>query len=45
MPHLILAMGGIRLQVSEEHQENALRLIADVEAAAPVSDTFPPMMG
>jgi hypothetical protein len=42
MPHLILAMGGIRLQVSEEHAETAGRLIADFNAATPGSDTFPP---
>jgi len=42
MPHLILAMGGIRLQVPEDHEETALALIADFEAAAGGNDTFPP---
>lgn len=42
MPHLILAMGGIKLQVPEEHEETARRLIADFEAAAGGHDTFPP---
>jgi len=42
MPHLILAMGGIRVQVSDEHEENARRLVADFDAATPGSDTFPP---
>lgn len=42
MPHLILAMGGIRVQVPEEHEENARKLIADFEASGPASDTFPP---
>jgi hypothetical protein len=42
MPHLILAMGGIKLQVSEDHEENARALIADFEASAGGNDTFPP---
>jgi hypothetical protein len=42
MPHLILAMGGIRVQVPEEHVDNARQLIHDVDAAAPGGDTFPP---
>jgi hypothetical protein len=42
MPHLILAMGGIRVQVPEEHGENARQLIADFEAKAGGHDTFPP---
>lgn len=42
MPHLILAMGGIGVQVPEEHEENARKLIADFEAAAGGNDTFPP---
>jgi hypothetical protein len=41
MPHLILAMGGVRVQVPEEHEETARKLIADFEAAAPGGDTFP----
>jgi hypothetical protein len=45
MPHLILAMGGIRLQVPEEHADSARRLIADFNAAAPGGDTFPPAAG
>jgi len=42
MPHLILAMGGIRLQVRQEDEETAKQLIAEFNAAAPGSDTFPP---
>jgi Putative prokaryotic signal transducing protein len=42
MPHLILAMGGIRVQVPEEHEENARALIADFETKAGGNDTFPP---
>lgn len=42
MPHLILAMGGIRVQVPEEHEENARKLVADFEASGPGGDTFPP---
>lgn len=42
MPHLILAMGGIRVQVAAEHAENARLLIQAFNAATPGSDTFPP---
>jgi hypothetical protein len=42
MPHLILAMGGVHVQVPEEHSEAARKLIADFDAATPGSDTFPP---
>jgi hypothetical protein len=42
MPHLILAMGGLHVQVPEEHEETARRLVADFNAATPGSDTFPP---
>jgi hypothetical protein len=42
MPHLILAMGGIRVQVPGEHEETARALIADFEASAGGHDTFPP---
>jgi hypothetical protein len=42
MPHLILAMGGIPIQVPEEHEAAARALIAAFEAAAPGGDTFPP---
>lgn len=42
MPHLILAMGSIRLQVPEEHEETARQLVAGFEAATPGHDTFPP---
>lgn len=42
LPHLILAMGGIKLQVPDEHEETALQLIADFNASAPGGDTFPP---
>ncbi len=42
MPHLILAMGGIRVQVPREYEESAKRLVADFDAATPGSDTFPP---
>jgi hypothetical protein len=42
MPHLILAMGGIRVQVPEEQEEAAKQLITDFNAVAPGSDTFPP---
>ena len=42
MPHLILAMGGIRVQVPEEHEETARQLVADFEASGPGGDTFPP---
>lgn len=42
MPHLILAMGGIRLQVPDEHEETALQLIAEFNASSPGGDTFPP---
>lgn len=42
MPHLILAMGGIRVQVPEEHEETARKLIADFETTAGGHDTFPP---
>jgi hypothetical protein len=45
MPHLILAMGGIRVQVAEEHEENARKLVYDFNAATPGSDTFPPTIG
>lgn len=42
MPHLILAMGGIQLQVPDEHEEAARSLIDDFNASAPGGDTFPP---
>jgi hypothetical protein len=42
MPHLILAMGGVRVQVPEEQVETAQRLIAEFNAANPGGDTFPP---
>ncbi len=42
MPHLILAMGGIQLQVPEEHEESARKLIADFNATTGDNDTFPP---
>lgn len=42
MPHLILAMGGIRVQVPEADAETARKLVADFEAATPGSDQFPP---
>jgi hypothetical protein len=42
MPHLILAMGGIHVQVPEEHEAAARKLVADFDAATPGSDTFPP---
>ncbi|MDF3058808.1 MAG: putative prokaryotic signal transducing protein [Rariglobus sp.] len=44
MPHLILAMGGLHVQVPEEHEETARRLVADFNAATPGSDTFPPTL-
>ncbi len=42
MPHLILAMGGIRVQVPDEHEETARRLVEGFDAATPGSDLFPP---
>jgi len=42
MPHLILAMGGIQIQVAEENEETARQLIENFNAATPDSDTFPP---
>lgn len=42
MPHLILAMGGIRVQVPEEHEIAARQIIADLAATSPSGDTFPP---
>jgi len=42
MPHLILAMGGVRVQVPEEHEETARKLVEDFNTATPGSDTFPP---
>ena len=42
MPHLILAMGGIRVQVPDEHEAAARQIIADLAATSPASDTFPP---
>lgn len=42
MPHLILAMGGVRVQVPDEHEEIARKLVADFEASGPSGDTFPP---
>lgn len=43
MPHLILAMGGIRVQVAEAHEEEARKLIDDFNNAAGADgDTFPP---
>lgn len=41
MPHLILAMGGVPLQVPDEHEESARRLIAEFDAAGPADDAFP----
>jgi hypothetical protein len=44
MPHLILAMGGIQLQVAEENEETARKLIADFNATSGDNDTFPPVI-
>jgi hypothetical protein len=44
MPHLILAMGGLHVQVAEEHEESARHLVADFDAASPGGDTFPPAL-
>ncbi len=44
MPHLILAMGGIQVQVPEGYEESAKRLIADFDATTSGNDTFPPMV-
>ncbi|MFA6962785.1 MAG: DUF2007 domain-containing protein [Opitutaceae bacterium] len=42
MPHLIIALGGVRVQVPDEHEAAARELVAGFEAATPGSDTFPP---
>ena len=42
MPHLILAMGGIRVQVPEEHETAARQIIAELAATSPGGDLFPP---
>lgn len=42
MPHLILAMGGIQVQVSDDNEVAARQLIADFNASSPTGDTFPP---
>ena len=42
MPHLILAMGGIQVQVPAEHEAAARQIIADLAATSPEGDQFPP---
>ncbi len=41
-PYLIFAIGGIRVQVTEENAEAARAIIAQLDAAAPDSDQVPP---
>jgi hypothetical protein len=41
-PYLIFAIGGIRIQVTEENVEAARAIIAQLDAASPESDQMPP---
>ena len=42
MPHLILAMGGIHVQVPDEHEAAARQIVAELASTSPGSDQFPP---
>jgi len=42
MPHLILARGGIQVQVPAERANEARQIIAELAATSPESDQFPP---
>ena len=41
-PYLIFAIGGIRVQVTEENAEAAREIVAQIDAASPGSDQVPP---
>ncbi len=41
-PYLIFAIGGIRIQVTQENAEAARAIIAQLDAASPESDRMPP---
>ena len=43
MPYLILAIGGIRVQVTDENAKAAREIIAQIEAASPSSKQGPPV--